>query len=296
MRGVAIVVVLCACDGVFGVRFVPDRDATAGDGSSDAPAPFDRCAPQPLDALRYGVGLQSTGFDFTLARTRCSYKGMDLADLDDEAEWAYVMQHVSAWQSNAPEFLGATDNLVENTFVGVDGCPAVLHFSQNEPNGGAAENCVELDSAWGDQDGTCAGNFGGTQLTAAACETPRWPDATCLAAATRPANLTMLAGPVTFATARTQCAATGGHLLEIDSTAELTAATALAGNNAFWVDAQWDVTMAAWESGTGCPELFGWAPGYPLSVPGATVCAQISATGGAKDVACDTFQTAICEM
>jgi len=113
--------------------------------------------------------LFNTPTTWQAAQAACLAVGATLAVVTDQAEQGVVAGLSSKFPAGAPDlWLGATDEVVENSFVWVDGTPVVFQSwrtgEPNNGNGGGAENCsvIEGDTAehgWDDRPCTAAAPY-----------------------------------------------------------------------------------------------------------------------------------------
>jgi hypothetical protein len=130
-----------------------DAPPNSPDATPDAPPPDARaCAAMyPLVFLGHRYELGPTNENWTLAQARCVADGGYLAVPDDLAENDFVrgLNGGTLW-------LGVTDSASEGSWVTVQGEPIPPHFENwgdNLPNGGNAEDCVQIYTSAGGQDG-----------------------------------------------------------------------------------------------------------------------------------------------
>ncbi|MFT3699449.1 MAG: C-type lectin domain-containing protein [Kofleriaceae bacterium] len=219
-----------------------------------------------------------TGWSATVSL--CSTYGMELASIDDADEYTSdTSSPTPYWYS-----LQYTDDGLEN----LDGCTPYTMFAPGEPATMALSTC-----AYRDTDGmhvipceTPTINVGGL------CETPR-PNQTCAQAA----STYTTSDDHNKADAAAACSATGGHLVEINTSAELQKVLdAEPSVNSFWVAATYSgtSTSGAFVSPTGCPEVFVWSTGEPMHVAANTCVVYTRGSGMAMRACTDTAST-ICE-
>jgi len=247
------------------------------------------CAANPFDPLRYETLLSNgPGLTEADARHACQLRGEDLAIFSDQQEL-----DAAAPMSITPAWIDGRLDVGIDAWLAASGCAAYLPWEIGFPLPPVRdrESCTVLDGAHRLANTSCADlAYDGQPLTAF-CEVPY--TGTCEAAGA----LTFTVQTDRIGNGRAACAAAGGHLLRIDSTAELAAASQLAmasGVLTFWLDA----TFAdnAWSSPEGCPSILPWAGGQPdLTEPPRCVIYDLT-INGAQTVRCDSVATAvICE-
>ena len=247
------------------------------------------CAANPFDPLRYETLLSNgPGLTEADARHACQLRGEDLAILSDQQEL-----DAAARLSITPAWIDSHLDLGLDAWIAEAGCAAYLPWETGFPMPPVDDrtSCALLDGAHLAANTSCADlAYDGQPLTAF-CEVPY--DGSCEAA-----------GALTFAVqtdriekGRIACTAIGGHLLRIDSSAELVAASQLAldhGVQTFWLDATFANNV--WGSPEGCSSILPWVGGQPdLTEPPRCVIYDLT-IGGAQTVRCDSVATAvICE-
>jgi C-type lectin domain family 3 protein B len=171
-----VLLALGGCRQLFGIEDTDVGDDVAGadapadgagnpgpDAVTDAPAQPDATPDAtPVDASvcvalytlqfgphRYQLGSNNTSWDN--AQASCAANGGYLAIPDDLAENEFI-RNLNAGQL----WLGITDRMQEGTWVTLAGETVPPHFDnwgQGLPNGGNDENCVQILTSAGGQDG-----------------------------------------------------------------------------------------------------------------------------------------------
>ena len=247
---------------------------------------FDACAANPFDPLRYETLLgNAPGLTQADARRACQQRGEDLAILSDQQELdgAAALSITPAWLD------GHLDDETRLWLTAAE-CTSYLPWQMGFPLPVPDATCTVFDGAHLVANAGCATTAYDGQPLTAFCETPF--DVACDGAGA-PSFL----GTDRIENGRASCVAAGGHLLRIDSSAELAAAAQLArdsGVQTFWLDATFDGGL--WRAADGCPSILPWAGGQPdLAQPPRCVIYDLM-LGGAQTVRCDSVATAvICE-
>jgi hypothetical protein len=270
-----MIVLLAGCQWVYGVDKV--------ESESDQPGDYISCSALKFDPLRYqsADAGSADGFDWHTARQNCNYIGFDLAVLDSGDDMEWLNERMGA---TAPFWLGVE---YDTKWVAIDGCET--RFDGPVPSTSTAGDCLaETTSGMLDVPCTFSTTTGGN--IGALCEAPR-PTRTCLDQQSQREYMAAGALPVTHAEALSACADLQMHLVEIDSSDELTDVQNMFPGAPFWVGAT--KTTTGWRSPTGCPEVFGWGQGEPTN---ADDCAYFD--GALQSYPCffpDPKGIAICE-
>jgi hypothetical protein len=257
------------------------------------PEPFVRCGDQGLDeAVRYKFDTMSVNLDLASAQDRCNDFGLELLSINTEEEYLALLPQIVQRTQSGRIYVGTNDIEVEDTFVGTDACPAYLFFTAGEPDGMRLENCVAIDIDGLLFDGPCnqpSGAFAAVRHVA--CELPRWPNRACFEAAQMHGELTFDPAPRTLDEAKAFCGA-DRRVIEIESSAELDAARALANGATFWLGARQSEHTWSRESAIKCGQIMPWRVGEPTFARGE--CA-VHAADGAEVRACSDLAATICE-
>lgn len=246
MRWVVMLATLASCNQVYGIA-----DPTPGVGGP--------CDPLPFDPNRYSHAEPAGGASWMDARTRCAYAGFDLAVLDD-MDSTELAQKLQGGQD--PFWLGVSYGTTD--WLTLDGCTPALIWAPAEPGSPQTGDCV-LQTSGGMKSRPCTVAATVGIPVNALCEVPR-PTPHCQIQAmerTYQVLTATLTSPVSHDAAAQQCSALNMHLLELDSTDELSYVLANVATNVprFWIGATRDTTT--WTSPTGCPQIFTWGPGQP---------------------------------
>ena len=256
--------------------------ALVGCGSSHAPgfdsgvdAPFERCARLEYDANRYHFIAPALPQTWAQAYGACGAFGMELVSVDDLDEY----DHDASLQT--PYWIGT--NYSDEGLEALDGCPPYFMWASGEPATMDLNTCVYrgLD---GMHEIACDGSG---MTIGASCETPRL-NQTCA---------TMGSSYVTGddhrkAEAETTCRAKAGYVVEVNSSAELQRVVdKFPSQNDFWIGATFNGVV--FTDTTGCPEVFGWAPGEPVSSTG--MCVAYTRGLGMRMRNCSEVVGTICE-
>jgi hypothetical protein len=132
----------------------------------DAPEVIPDATPQPAcrTAATYNLtfGAQryrrfTTGLNFGLALASCVAEGASVVKIDNDGENGFV-----DGQFNGNSWIGASDALLEGTFVWTDGLPVTYErWANNEPNNFQnAEDCAIMNNSGTWNDVPCGDDWG----------------------------------------------------------------------------------------------------------------------------------------
>lgn len=246
-RAILAVIALGGCDRVFELEALPVLP-----DAPDAIVTYDRCAPIAHDGLRYAAISGALSWDD--ARAACMRRGMDLAVVNDATELGSL--EVEA----RPVWLGAAFD--GTAWRSTDGCPA---FQMTTQTPGATQCGYAGEDPAMILGGSCDGVLDAERtVNTALCETPRAAHGNCGLVAPEDETYELSEEAMSYAMARTYCAERGGHLLVIDTHAELTFFAKLASDRALprvWIGATFD--LRTWKSDTTCPGLYSWTTSAP---------------------------------
>jgi hypothetical protein len=175
-------------------------------------------------------------------------------------------------------------------WITLDGCMPVLSWAPGAPVNPSIGRCV-VQTTQGMMDEDCSAGNLGSDFLLALCATPL-PDPACRQLEAHSSYVLASTSSVPQMTAAMMCGAIGMHLVEIDSTAELTHVLQnVAPGLTFWTGATY--TGLGYVSPTGCPQVFSWGSGEPsTSVPGWVAYEvdgmHIVGTGYAASVVCES--------
>ena len=281
MRWAALSLAICGCNAIFGItEAIPVTD--------DAATGSDTCAPLGFDINRYEK--HGPGNTWQQARDLCIADGFDLAVFDEGDMQEATNEYTGA---QTPFWLGT--RYVDGDWTSIDGCPPRLDWGPNEPGTMADGDCLAL-AATGMTNLTCTQTLGdGEAPLSSLCEMPR-PSSQCLAQQSQHTYMTLaVTEPQQQAAADCGALGPGWHLVEINSTDELSYLLShdASGLPAWWIAATFDNTT--WTSPTGCPQIFTWQTGGPgtngpCAVYQSSAMAAEGCVVGAASVICEQNQ------
>jgi spore coat protein H len=146
----------CGDGVVHGGEQCDDGNDAAGDGCDDT------CRPECTAAFSAGGDmwrLCPARRGWAEQQAACAAFGGQLAFPADAADSALLASIIRRRLGSEDFWIGVTDDAAENTWRTPAGAAApYVVFADNEPNGGAGENCVVSDSSW-HRDRSCGGDY-----------------------------------------------------------------------------------------------------------------------------------------
>jgi hypothetical protein len=258
--------------GIGGTHLMPD-------------AGIQLCDPLPFDPGRYfRIDNQGLGFTWTNARAVCATLGFDLAVIDQN-DTVEITNELTG--GTLPFWLGVDYNGAE--WGAIDTCTPVLAWGNGQPTTESIGQCL-LQDFGGMVSLDCTAMQAGPGISAL-CETPR-PSVACRMAAMQRDYVVASTTPLDHDAAEQLCGGMGRHLVEIDSSDEL---SFVLQNHSdvpdFWVGAR--RAGNAFNSPTSCPQVFQWSSNEPTGAPQDCVYYN----GGMHSDFCDTayVHAVICE-
>ena len=238
-------------------------------------ATFERCAPLAYDPMRYHFIGPTTVLTWSQAYGACGAVGMELTSINDTDEYGRDL-------SQPPPYWIGT-NYSDDGLEALDGCPPFLMWAPGEPATMDLDTCV-YQGPDGMHEIMCSGS---SLVLGALCETPRLNQSCATMGSTYASS-----GTHAKADADVSCKATGGYVVEINTSAELQAVLDKFSNqNDFWIAGMFNGTVFL--DTTGCPEVFGWANGEPM--PATGMCVAYTRGVGMQMRNCADVVGTICE-